>query len=65
VAGRRRVEPDHVLQQRALAAARTAEDHEHLAAPDLARDVLEDHPIAVLRGESFDADDRFAGSRHS
>src|SRR3972149_1432734 len=36
------VEPDHVLQQRALAAARAAQDHEDLAPPDLERDVAED-----------------------
>ena len=57
VPGHRVIEPDHVLQQRALAAARAAEDHEDLAAPDLEVDVLQNGHALVAGGEVLDADD--------
>ena len=53
----RPVEADHDLQKRALPAARTAEDHEDLAAPDLERDVLLDHVVAVGDRDVLDRDD--------
>src|SRR2546422_6835782 len=61
VAGLRLVEPDHVFQQRALAAARAAEDDEHLAAPYLEVEILQQDEIAVAGREAFDADDRLGG----
>src|SRR4030095_8155518 len=42
------VEPDHVAQQRALAAAAAAHDEEYLAAPDL--DVEAAHHHAITQG---------------
>ena len=59
--GRRPVEADHVLEQRALAAAGAAEDHEHLAPVDLEGDVVDDDVVAVGRGEILHADDGFGG----
>ena len=60
----RLVEADHVLQQRALAAARAAEDDEHLAAPHVEGHVLEQRDVAVADGEVAHADDRLGTSVH-
>ena len=60
VPGDRRIEPDHVLHQRALAAARAAEDAEHLAAAHLEVDVLEDGHAVVAGVHVLDADDDVA-----
>jgi hypothetical protein len=60
VARERRIEPDHVLHQRALAAARAAEDAEHLAAAHDEVDVVEDLRRLVARVDVLDADDDVA-----
>ena len=59
--GHRLVEADHVLEQRALAAARTAKDDEDLAAIDGEVDVVHQHLAVVAGGEVLDADDRIGG----
>ena len=59
----RRIQADHVLQQRALAAARAAEDDEHLAARHAERHVLEDRAVVVAGREVVDDDDGLGG-RH-
>jgi hypothetical protein len=54
-------EADHGLQERALPAARTAEDHEDLAGADVERHVLLDHVVTVGDRDVFDRDDRRGG----
>src|SRR5205823_8722369 len=56
----RGIEADHVLQQRALAASRAAENDEDLAAAHLEAHVVEQDEIAVAGGQAFDANDGFA-----
>jgi hypothetical protein len=53
----RPVQADQVLEQHRLPAARAAEDREHLAAPDLERDVLVDDEVAEPGPEVLDPDD--------
>jgi hypothetical protein len=48
-----------VLEQHRLAAARAAEDREHLPAPDLERHVLVDDEVAEPGPEVLDPDDDF------
>ena len=52
-----------MLEQRALAAARAAED-EHLAVAHVEAHLVEQDEIAVAGGEVLHADDRFAGLGH-
>jgi hypothetical protein len=47
---KRRKQPDHVLEQRALAAAGSAQDAEHLPAGNLEVDVLQDGRRAFVAG---------------
>src|SRR5438045_3059763 len=54
----RRIEADHVLQQRALAASRAAENDEDLAASHLEAHVVEQDEIAVAGGQAFDMNNR-------
>ena len=56
----RLVEADHVLEQRALAAARAAEDDEHLAAAHVEVELVEQDEVVVAGGQVLDADDRLA-----
>ncbi len=53
----RPVEADHVLQQRALAAPGTAQDHEHLAAAHVEREIALDDVVAVGDRDVLDGDD--------
>jgi hypothetical protein len=61
VAAQRRQESDHVLQKRGLAAARPAEDDEHLAPAHVEGDILQDRVAFVAGRQRLDADDGFAG----
>src|SRR5438552_3178108 len=58
LARHRLIEPDHVLQERALAAARGTENDEHLAAIDGEIHVLEQNVAVVAGDQTLDADDR-------
>ena len=53
----RRMQPDQMLEQRALAAARTAEDREYLAVLHLEIQVVQDRIAAVADGQMLDPND--------
>jgi hypothetical protein len=61
---RRRVQADDVLQQRGLAGAGAAQDHEHLAAPHLEAHALEDRAAVEAGGEVRHPDHRLVRHRH-
>src|SRR5690606_11131328 len=58
-AGGRRLEPNHLPQQRRLAAAGAADDAEPIAAGDRERDVLVHDRLAVARMHVLEADGGF------
>jgi hypothetical protein len=55
----RRIEADHVLQQRALAGAGPAEDHEHFAFVHFEVEIAQDDRLVVAGGEVLDPNDGF------
>ena len=60
----RRIEADHVLQERGFPAAGAAQDDEHLAAPHLEADMLEDRPAVESGGEVLHPYHRPGARRH-